>query len=323
MTLPRISVVITAHDEAAHIRRTLQDIARQTVDDVEVLLVDDRSTDATRIEALAAALPCLRLLNAAPDPQSALTTRQQALDMGFRAAQGQVIVTLDADSRLQPGWLRAMTTPILSGQADAVGGPVGFEGSGWIAAWQGADAAWYHLVCALMNRAGLQSGAVFGNMAFRADLYPRLGGFATLGPALTEDLAFTRALQGAGFNIAYTSGKTCVRVHACPGFRPLLRRTLRITRAPVSALAAVLTLWPLSLLLAALAALAAPWGPFVLGMRYLAGVGLTGLAIWRNGPRHRLPFAALYEPLVFAIAAGAAIERLRERRITWGGRVYD
>lgn len=318
----RISVVITAHDEAAHIRRTLLELAGQDGVD-EVVLVDDRSSDATRDEALAAGLPGLRLLTGAPDPASPLTTRQQALDMGFRAARGQVIITIDADTTLKPGWLHAMAAPVLAGRADAVAGPVGFSGRGWIARWQSVDAAWYHMACATLNRAGVQAGAMFGNLAFRADLYRQIGGFAAIGPALTEDLAFTRALQDAGCRLHYVGGAQRVSVHACPDFGALIRRTLRITRAPVSLLAVILTLWPLSLLLSAVGALLTPPGLAVLGLRYATGVALTGWAVWRHGARRHLAFAALYEPLVLAIAVAAAIHRFRQRRIAWGGRHYD
>jgi len=326
MNAPEISILLTAHNEAAHIRATLCDIAARSDEfpgTIEVILVDDRSSDATVAEALAAGLPGLRLLHAAPDPALALTTRQQALDLGFRAARGAVIVTLDADSRLPPGWLALLTAPLRAGQADAVSGPVGFAGPGWIARWQSTDAAYYHLICALMSRAGLGGGAMFGNFAFRTPLYPSLGGFAALGPALTEDLAFARALQRAGHRLHHADGATRVTVRACPDAAALVRRSLRITRAPLSPLAVVLTLWPLSLVLAVLWALAGPGGGAVLGARYLAGVALTAAGVWRNGARRHLAFAPLYEPLVLVLAAMAAVARLRQRHIHWGGRRYD
>jgi len=44
---PRVSVVVRAYNEARHIGRLLEGIRRQTVQDVEVVLVDSGSTDAT------------------------------------------------------------------------------------------------------------------------------------------------------------------------------------------------------------------------------------------------------------------------------------
>lgn len=318
---PRVSIVLTAHNEAAHIRRTLEEIAAQG-EDVEVILVDDRSTDATRAEALAAGLTGLRLLTGAPDPQSPLTTRQQALDLGFRAARGEVILTLDADSRLRPGWIAAMSGPILAGRADAVGGPIAFDGPGWIARWQDCDACYYILVSATMARLRLGGGAMFGNFAFRAAIYRALGGFAALGPALTEDLAFSLALQAGGWRLVFLGAPARVSVHACPDFGTLVRRTLRVTRGPMSPLAAVLTIWPLTLLLAALWALLLPGGGGVLLWRYLAGVAVTGAGILRNGRPARLAFAPFYEPLVLVLAIAAGVARWRGGPIRWGGREY-
>lgn len=319
---PAISLVLTAHNEAAHIGRTLREIAAQS-GDFEVILVDDRSTDPTRDQAQAAGIPGLRILASTPDSTSALTTRQQALDLGFRAARGAVIVTLDADSQLQPGWIEAMTRPILEGRVAMVAGPIAFAGRGWIAGWQNCDAAYYLLVSAILSRLGLRSGAMFGNFAFRAALYPQLGGFATLKPSLTEDLAFFRALQAAGHRHAFLGSRARVTVQACGGFHQLVRRTLRITRAPVSGLAVVLTLWPLTLLLAALWAMLPAGGAEVLVWRYGAGVLVTGAGILRNSAPRQLVFAPIYEPIVFVIAAAAVVSRLRNPAIHWGGRRYD
>jgi rhamnosyltransferase len=44
---PSCSVVIRAFNEAAHIGRLLEGLSRQTLDDVEIILVDSGSTDAT------------------------------------------------------------------------------------------------------------------------------------------------------------------------------------------------------------------------------------------------------------------------------------
>src|SRR5947207_163535 len=45
---PRVSVVIPAFDRADVIRRTLESLAKQSYENVEVIVVDDGSTDDTR-----------------------------------------------------------------------------------------------------------------------------------------------------------------------------------------------------------------------------------------------------------------------------------
>lgn len=327
MTQPRpeVSVVITAHNEAAHIAATLNALHQQSgLHRAEVVLVDDRSNDATVAAAQATLLPGLLVLHSAPDPKSPLTTRQQALDLGFRHAQGLVIVTLDADSHLPDGWLEAMTAPILDGRADAVAGPVGFQPTtGLIGGWQSCDAAWYLQVCQAVTRLNIVGGVFFGNFAFRADLYTKVGGFTVIGRALTEDLALARALQGSGSRLVYGNRRQRVEVRAAATAVALVDRTLRVTRGQVSALSLVLTLWPLSLLLALVAAVVgAPGAIGWLLLRYLAGLFLLIAAVLRQNPA-ALRHTPFYEPLVLILALAALIRRQGRRQIAWGGRHYD
>ena len=55
MTAPRLSIVITAHNEAAHVAGTLAALNRQegVPGGVEIVLVDDRSTDGTAERGIA------------------------------------------------------------------------------------------------------------------------------------------------------------------------------------------------------------------------------------------------------------------------------
>lgn len=325
MTL-RASVVITTHNEGASIRATLMALARDRAFRegwAEIVLVDDRSTDDTVVQALSAHLSALRLLHATPDPASPLTTRQQALDLGFRAAAAPIILTLDADSTLPPDWIAQMIAPIEAGTAQATAGPIGFAPlASAVALWQSCDTAYYFKASHLMARAGLGGGVFFGNFAFRAELYPSLGGFETVGFALTEDLAFVMALQRAGHRIAFAPHAARVDVRPCPSVPALVDRTLRVTSGPPSALALVLTLWPLSLLALGLAAAIAPMVAGASLARYLIGLMIMFHAL---GPRRdaRLYAAAFfYEPAVFLLAAAALIRRLSRRGVAWGGKTY-
>lgn len=323
----RATVVITTHNEAASIRATLRALAqdRAIVEAwAEVVLVDDRSTDATVAEVMAAGLPNLRLLHASANPASDLTTRQQALDLGFRAASAPVILTLDADSTLPPDWIATMIAPIEAGRVQANAGPIGFAPLTPIARWQSCDTAYYFLVAGLMARAGLGGGVFFGNFAFHARLYTDLGGFSALGFALTEDLAFAQAIQGAGHRIGFAPDAARVDVRPCPSLRALVDRTLRVTSGPPSALALVLTIWPLTLLALAIASLAGA-GSTVAGLmvlRYLGGVMMTLYALGRRRAPLLWGAAFLYEPAVFALAASALVRRMTRGTVVWGGKTY-
>jgi cellulose synthase/poly-beta-1,6-N-acetylglucosamine synthase-like glycosyltransferase len=323
----RASVVITTHNEAAAIRATLLALAQdRAIRDgwAEVVLVDDRSTDETVAEVMAAGLPRLRLLHAAPNPASRLTTRQQALDLGFRAAAAPVILTLDADSALPPDWIATMIAPIEAGDVQANAGPIGFAPLTPIARWQSCDTAYYFLVSSRMAQVGWGGGVFFGNFAFSARLYTDLGGFESIGFALTEDLAFAQAIQSAGQRLGFASDTARVDVRPCPTLRTLVDRTLRVTSGPPSALALVLTIWPLALLALALASLAGA-GSTVAGLlvlRYLGGVMMTLYALGRPRALQLMWAAFLYEPAVFALAAAALLRRMTRGAVVWGGKTY-
>ncbi|RMD93382.1 MAG: glycosyltransferase [Alphaproteobacteria bacterium] len=332
MSVPAVTLLVTAHNEAAHVAATIAHLlAQQGIEGgFEILLVDDASTDGTAEAARAAAAgdPRLRVIAARRDPASPLTTRQQALDLGFAEARGEVVLLCDADSAMRRDWAARMAAPILSGGAEAAAGPVGFvPATGWIARWQSCDAHYYFLVSRLVARAGFAPGVFFGNFAVRRSAHAELGGFTGIGFALTEDLAFARALHAAGKRIAFLPGPGArVDVRACPDWASLVTRSLRVTAGGPSVLAAVLTIWPLTLLLLLLAALlaAAPALWWAAGLRWLLGAGLVRFALAGHEDGRIRRFAPLYEPMAFALAAAVLWRVARGRaRVGWGGQDYE
>jgi teichuronic acid biosynthesis glycosyltransferase TuaG len=99
-----VSVIIPMYNAARYIEETIHSALAQTHDNLEVLAVDDCSSDGTRdvVAAMAAADPRVRLLlhqqNAGP-----AAGRNTALT----AARGRYIAFLDADDLWLPGKLEA------------------------------------------------------------------------------------------------------------------------------------------------------------------------------------------------------------------------
>lgn len=104
-----VSVVIPALNEEATIGRALE---CTRLPGVERIVVDGGSTDATR--EVAHALGADRVLRSRPG-------RAQQLDLGFRAASGDAILFLHADTRLESCWFealqRALARPEVAGGA--------------------------------------------------------------------------------------------------------------------------------------------------------------------------------------------------------------
>ncbi len=90
-TGPRVSVVIPAYNAAATLPETLDSVFRQSFADLEVIVVDDGSTDATR-DVLATYGDRVRVLRKANEGKPAATR-----NLGVRAARGEYVAFLDAD----------------------------------------------------------------------------------------------------------------------------------------------------------------------------------------------------------------------------------
>lgn len=114
---PQVSVVIAAYNGQATIERAIRTVLNQTVPPLEVIVVDDASTDGTRdlVEALAAQEPRLRLVASSPNGGPA-----HCRNIGFRAAEGDWIAIQDADDAWEPSRLEKLLAAAYEHRADVV-----------------------------------------------------------------------------------------------------------------------------------------------------------------------------------------------------------
>lgn len=322
---PVVSVVITAHNEADFIVACLKSLAIAGMEGSppwEVILVDDRSQDGTGELALGAGLPQLRLVRIDSYKDGPLSARQVALDRGIREARGEIILLTDADASVPAGWGRRMSAPLLAGEADAVSGDLAYRRGGWMAAFLSLDALVYFFYSRLLKLLGRAPGGVFGNFAFRRDLYMRLGGFETLGFSLIEDHSFVQQAHRKGYRIKMLPGLP-VLVKPCPSMSLFIDRAMRVSRSTWSALA--VSIWMLFLMLPVFLALALAgiWGYIPFFARYTFGLCILSIPLFRRRAWKLLPLLFFYEVLCICFGLWAAMKRLVGRKIRWGGVTYD
>lgn len=97
--MPRVSVVLPTYDAAGHVSTALDSILEGTYDDIEVLVIDDGSTDGTRdtVGEYAERDPRVNLI------ERDETGLPSALNRGIEAASGTYVARHDADDRSLPG----------------------------------------------------------------------------------------------------------------------------------------------------------------------------------------------------------------------------
>jgi glycosyltransferase involved in cell wall biosynthesis len=97
---PLVSVLVAVHDGEPFVRTALQSVLRQSVTDLELIVVDDASRDGTNATLAALDDPRVRVLR--NDEQLGLAG---SLNRALDEARGRHVARMDADDAAFPDWL--------------------------------------------------------------------------------------------------------------------------------------------------------------------------------------------------------------------------
>lgn len=198
---PLVSVLIPAYNEEKVITSSIRQILKSRYVNLEVIVVDDGSTDATSavVTGHFANEPRVRLITI-PNAGKA-----HAVNTALRESHGDVVVALDADTQFEPEtiprlvrWFGDPTIGAVAGNAK-VGNRVNL-----ITVWQALE---YITAQNLERRALAALGAITvvpGAVgAWRRTALEQLGGFPA--DTLAEDQDLTLAVQKAGYRTLFDS----------------------------------------------------------------------------------------------------------------------
>lgn len=114
----KLSVVVPCYNELGTIGQVVEAVRRSPVPDLEIIIVDDCSTDGTRELLQAQIEPLVDQVLYHPKNRG----KGAALRTGFAAATGDIVVVQDADLEYDPQEFPLLIEPILNGKADVVFG---------------------------------------------------------------------------------------------------------------------------------------------------------------------------------------------------------
>lgn len=195
---PRVSVIIACRNEARTLPGFLASVLSQQTPDggMEVIIADGMSEDGTR-EILRKALGTEPRIKVIDNPGRIVST---GLNAGIRAAQGSVIVRMDAHTEYAPDYVRRCVQFLESTGADNVGGPARTKPGTYL---ERAIAAAYHSPFSV-------GGARFHDVAYegyvdtvtygcwRKDVFERFGFFDEELVRNQDDEHNLRIIRGGG-----------------------------------------------------------------------------------------------------------------------------
>jgi cellulose synthase/poly-beta-1,6-N-acetylglucosamine synthase-like glycosyltransferase/peptidoglycan/xylan/chitin deacetylase (PgdA/CDA1 family)/spore germination protein YaaH len=196
---PQVSVLIPAYNEAAVIGETVRAALSSRYAKLEVIVVDDGSTDATSEIVLKrfGRDPRVRLIGQANHGKSA------ALNHALNLATGKIVVTIDADTIVDTDAIPRLVRHFADPKIGAVAGNVKvMNRHRWLTRWQALEYITSQNLekraFDLLNCIPVVPGAVG---AWRAEAMRECGGFA--GDTVAEDTDLTLMIRRHGWKIIY------------------------------------------------------------------------------------------------------------------------
>ncbi|MBW3585652.1 MAG: glycosyltransferase family 2 protein [Cyanobacteria bacterium 0813] len=222
---PKVSVIVPAYNEAENIRDCAIAILESTplcADNLEVLIVDDRSTDDTLAigQTLQQHLndPRLKILAGQPRPANQYWAgKNWACAQAVQVATGDFLLFIDADVRLKPG---AIETAIATAETEKIDLFTCMPAlvCECFAEWLVQPIMFNHLaVCydfTAVNDPSKTDSAFAGGpfMLFRRSTYEKIGGHQAVAGEIVEDVELAKRIKRAGLKLGLYSGSNLASV---------------------------------------------------------------------------------------------------------------
>lgn len=327
---PRVSLVMPARNEERELESAMRSKLANTYPELELVLVDDRSTDATGAiaDSFARLESRLQVVHVEQLPEGWLG-KVHAMQRGLERATGEWVLFSDADVHLAQGVLEKI---IAYAEHEGLGHVCVLPTitcSGFVL--QMALVSFFRLLCVgtrMWAVANPRSSAFMGIGAFnlvRRSALERTPGLEWLKMEIADDVALGMMLKRSGAKQAVLNGRSDVSLEFYPSLG-VFTRALEKSGAtfPFPALV-VSNLLLLVLECGLLAGVLSGRPPLVLlgaGTWALGAATTWAFCVWSGFPRRPVPLAFLgILPGVWATTRSAVLARVRGG-VVWRGTFY-
>lgn len=320
---PRLSLVIPARNEAEHVAAALKSRLGDDYPNLEVVFVNDRSTDSTGevAEALAKTEPRLRVVNVAELPAGWLG-KLNAMQRGLEQATGEWVLFSDADVSWVPGTLRRVIHHAEAERADHVTILPRITGRG--ALLQAALTAFFRVVLLggrLWGVAKPESTAAVGVGAFnlvRRSSLAKTPGLSWLKMEIGDDMALGMLMKRHGFASRVLNGRDALSLDFYPSYVALARA---VEKNGAAAPFPILVLANVSLVVLETGFLAGPPAARLVGL-VLSLIASLRACTWLGLPRWPCFIPGAGMALLNAAMVRSAVLCLFRGGVLWRGTLY-
>lgn len=181
---PAVSVVVPCYNGGAFVDQLLEALRAQTFRDFETIIVDDGSTDRFTREKLASLPPTIHVITQRNGGPAA------ARNHGFRVARSDLILTIDVDDTIEPGYLTATVEALLKSGPE-IGFAATYEQK--VGRWTGINRCYFKMFDELFTN------RVPSCILVRKSAWEAAGGYDESLREGYEDWEFLIALARAGY----------------------------------------------------------------------------------------------------------------------------
>lgn len=329
---PLVSVIIPARNEERAIERTVRGFLNQTYRNLELIVVDDRSTDTTGaiLQRLAAEDPRLCVISGI-EPPAGWLGKPWALDQGSSVARGDLLLFVDADIVYSP---RAVAGALDALRRERAGMIVLLPRIEMFGFWENVAMpmlgffifAGFPIWLANRTRlVALALGGGTGNLVTR-EAYERSGGFPQIKDAVIDDIAMGRLIRRSGSATRIINADDFISVRMYHGGREVVHGFTKNGFQGVGRSYLLAALMMIALIVIHLLPYALALTGSMVAIANVVLISLLRLILFR-ALHYRLDNALLLHPLMVIFWAYIFLRSVWitgvRNQVHWRGRVYE
>ena len=281
---PLISICVPARNEEINIRSCVESALAQDYQNIEVIVLDDRSTDATLTQLREIAARDSRLLPiSGSDLPEGWAGKPHALFQASAAAHGEWLCFVDADTFLKPEAISSVYAKAIETEADLF----------TTMNEQVLGSFWEKVVMPLVmtalsvgfsprkvNDPNTRDAIANGQFIFiKRNVYDAIGGHESVKDQIVEDKAISEQVKWSGYHLVVADGMKVIRTRMYTSLPTMWEGWTKNIYLGLRDHPSMLLLGAFGALIALIAALFLPVWPVLGVLWFFTGGGLMSIAV--------------------------------------------